>query len=313
MDIVVNIPQENDNKNQTNQLLVEQFKHFNIEIYGTYEEPLFKAKDIGNLLEIKNINSTLRDFKDNEKGMHSMHTPGGIQDRVMLTEKGLYKVLMRSRKKIAEQFQDWVFNIIKQIRLNTNNVLQNRIKELEFYKEKSYEPLEFLDLVYCNSTDIEGIYKVGKTTHTLKKRKSQTEVVLDIKNMYCVKTIDCDVLEKLVHLSLFYYRVSKREHFKCTLEHIKFVIDKCAKFVNTVACIRQSITPEEFVEKLGTEIISDKIIDKIVEKEKIVEKVVKKIVYKNKYINNYQNSELDFDLDELLSIDEPKILIQELN
>ena len=53
MDIVANIPIENDNLNQT-QLLVQQFKHFNIEIYGTYEDPLFKAKDIGDLLEIRN-------------------------------------------------------------------------------------------------------------------------------------------------------------------------------------------------------------------------------------------------------------------
>lgn len=36
MDIVTNIPKENDNQIQTNQLLIEQFKHFNIEIYGTY-------------------------------------------------------------------------------------------------------------------------------------------------------------------------------------------------------------------------------------------------------------------------------------
>jgi hypothetical protein len=35
MDIVLNIHKENNNENETNQLLIEQFKHFNIEIYGT--------------------------------------------------------------------------------------------------------------------------------------------------------------------------------------------------------------------------------------------------------------------------------------
>ena len=66
------------------------------------------------------------------------------------------------------------------------------------------------------------------------------------------------------------------------------------------------LSEKEFTEKLGTSINKDNIIDKIVEKEQIV----RKVVYKTKY-NDTDLS--DFDLDELLSIDEPKILIQELN
>lgn len=48
------------------QLLIKQFQHFNIEIYGTYEDPLFKANDIANLLGIKDIRTTLRDFDKDE-------------------------------------------------------------------------------------------------------------------------------------------------------------------------------------------------------------------------------------------------------
>lgn len=66
------------------QLLVKQFQHFNIEIYGTYEEPLFKAKDIGDLLGIKNILSTVKDFDEDEKGMRYYLTPGGKQQMVIL-------------------------------------------------------------------------------------------------------------------------------------------------------------------------------------------------------------------------------------
>lgn len=211
---------------------------------------------------------------------------------------------MVSRKPIAEEFQKWVFKTIQKIRLNSDKLLQNRIKELEFYKEPSYKELPLEETVYCNTTDLEGIYKVGETGSTSKKRRggSQTPCVIDIKTLYEVKTINSKVLEDVVHLALHRYRVSKREHFECNLEHIKFVMDKCAKFVNTIACVRKSITPKEFTEKLGTKIVSDKIVEK--------EQIVKKVVYKTKYI---QNDLSDFDLDELLSIDEPKILIQELN
>jgi len=284
---VLSINDENNNEIQT-QLLVKQFKHFNIEIYGTFDKPLFKAKDIGNLLGIKNVKDTIKNYNNKQKSGVVLNDPHGRpQETNMLTEQGLYKMLMKSRKPIAEDFQDWVCEIIQNIRLNSNKQLENKIKDLEFHKEPSYKELPLEETVYCNTTDIEGIYKVGETGSTSKKRRStsQTPCVIDIKTLYEVKTINSKILEDVVHLSLHRYRVSKREHFETSLEHIKFVMDKCAKFVNTIACVRKSITPEEFTEKLGTEIIS----------YKIVEKVVKKIVYKNKY----ENSELsDFDLDD---------------
>ena len=52
---------------------------------------------------------------------------------------------------------DWVFNIIKQIRLNSNKQLENKIKELEFHKIPSYEELLLEETVYCHSTDIENV------------------------------------------------------------------------------------------------------------------------------------------------------------
>lgn len=302
MDIVANIPKENDNQNET-QLLVEQFKHFNIEIYGTFEEPLFKANDIGNLLDIKRIRDTVSKLDGECKTLKVAGTTGGLQDQWFLTEDGLYELIFISRKPIAKEFKKWVRKLIKQIRLNSNKQLENKIKELEFHKIPSYEELLLDETVYCHSTDIENVFKIGKSANSnSKKRKSgsQTPCVKDIKILYEVKTSDCDVLEKLVHHALDYHRLGKREHFRCSLEHIKFVFDKCNKFVNTIGGIRQTITEKEFTEKLGTKIVSDK----------VVEKIVKKVVYKTKY-NTEDLS--DIDLDELLSIDEPKILIEELN
>ena len=55
---------------------------------------------------------------------------------------------MISRKPIAKDFQKWVFYIIKEIRLNSNKQLENKITELEYYKEPSYEELLLEDFVY---------------------------------------------------------------------------------------------------------------------------------------------------------------------
>ena len=79
--------------------------HTEIIIKGTFEEPLFRASDIGAVLEISNIRSSIRDFDETEKDeVHTIDAIGRNHIVSFLTEKGLYKVLFRSRKPIAERF-----------------------------------------------------------------------------------------------------------------------------------------------------------------------------------------------------------------
>jgi prophage antirepressor-like protein len=107
--------------------------HTEIIIKGSQEDPLFRASDIGIVLDISTIRSVIRDFDKTEKVVHSMHTLGGLQDVTFLTEKGLYKVLFKSRKPIAEKFQNWVCEVIKELRLKGTYDLQ---KQLEQAKEE---------------------------------------------------------------------------------------------------------------------------------------------------------------------------------
>ena len=46
-------------KKDETRLLVKQFNGLDIQIYGTYEYPLFKAKDVGDLLGIEKIRKTI--------------------------------------------------------------------------------------------------------------------------------------------------------------------------------------------------------------------------------------------------------------
>ena len=71
-----------------------------------------------------------------------MDTSTGPKQVTFLTEKGLYKVLFKSRKPIAEKFQNWVCEIIKEIRLKGVYDLQKQLEQkneeiLEI--EKSYD------------------------------------------------------------------------------------------------------------------------------------------------------------------------------
>jgi len=120
--------------------------HTEIIIKGTIEEPLFRANDIATILEISNIRTTITDFDETEKVLTNSDTLGGNQQVSFLTEKGLYKVLFRSRKPIAEKFQNWVCEVIKEIRLKGQYKLNEEIKELQtnLQNQKSeFEQLEY--------------------------------------------------------------------------------------------------------------------------------------------------------------------------
>lgn len=72
-------------------------------------EPMFCGKDVCHILEIKNTSQAFKTLKEGQKGIYLTYTLGGDQDLIYVSESGLYKLIMRSRKKEAVAFQDWIF------------------------------------------------------------------------------------------------------------------------------------------------------------------------------------------------------------
>jgi len=108
--------------------------HTEIIIKGTLDDPLFRASDIGVVLDISNIRTSIVDFDESEKrAVHTTDGTGRLQDITFLTEKGLYKVLFRSRKPIAQKFQNWVCDVIKEIRVTG---IYNMQKEIDKKQEE---------------------------------------------------------------------------------------------------------------------------------------------------------------------------------
>lgn len=149
-------------------LLVKQFKEHNIIMYGTHDKPLFKAKDIGDLLGIKDIKSNIRDFTDKQKGVHTMHTLGGPQEMAMLTEQGVYKLVMRSRKPFAEEFQDWICGVLEEIRktgeYRLNKQIEYKTKNDMFIEQYQNKPVFYIGMV--ESDEEQQIVKYGYTQDT---------------------------------------------------------------------------------------------------------------------------------------------------
>ncbi|MEB2281080.1 phage antirepressor KilAC domain-containing protein [Lysinibacillus xylanilyticus] len=89
-----------------------------LKVYGTSENPLFLAKDVADWIEHSNARMMLKSVDEEEKVVNNVYTLGGTQETWLLTEDGLYEVLMQSRKPIAKQFKKQVKSILKEIRLN---------------------------------------------------------------------------------------------------------------------------------------------------------------------------------------------------
>ena len=99
-----------------NNIKVEQWLNNEIRFVEVGGEWNAVAKDVTDALGIGLASNVLRHMKDKYKGMSEVHTPGGVQKLITLTEKGMYRLIMRSNKPEAEDFQDWVFDVIKSLR-----------------------------------------------------------------------------------------------------------------------------------------------------------------------------------------------------
>ncbi|WP_013334705.1 BRO-N domain-containing protein [Gloeothece verrucosa] len=71
-------------------------------------EPWFVAKDVCNVLEHSDVSMACQRLKSYEKGTSIVCTPGGNQEMAIISESGLYRLVLTSRKPQAEPFQDWV-------------------------------------------------------------------------------------------------------------------------------------------------------------------------------------------------------------
>jgi len=69
-------------------------------------EPWFVAADV--LSTISLDRKALERLDDDEKGVNSIHTPGGIQEMTTVNEPGLYALVFGSRKAEAKRFKRWV-------------------------------------------------------------------------------------------------------------------------------------------------------------------------------------------------------------
>ncbi|PGC72647.1 BRO family protein [Bacillus wiedmannii] len=122
---------------------MNQLQVFNNEEFGQVrtvvqgEEVLFVAKDVCEVLEIKQSSVALKKLDADEKAVINIHTPGGSQDTWGINESGLYSLIMTSRKPQAKAFKKWVTSeVLPSIRKHgaymTDQVLEQAVTNPDF-------------------------------------------------------------------------------------------------------------------------------------------------------------------------------------
>lgn len=112
---------------------IYNFENENIRVVGTPENPFFVVKDICNILELSNVTNTMRNIPDKWKSSEIIKSTSGEQLSITVNESGLYKLIMRSNKPIAQKFQEWVCGEV------LPSIRKKGQYKLEEYKQKIEE------------------------------------------------------------------------------------------------------------------------------------------------------------------------------
>lgn len=167
------------------------FKGNKIEIIEYNNQVLFNPYDVANILDIKNIRDSLKNF--NTKQLIKLtNSDVGFSDirklnnrgEIFLTESGLYKLIFKSNKPKAEEFANWVTDeVLPTIRkqgtysiINQNTQQDNIIKMLVQSQNNMLTMIQTLNSKIDNIQSVEKIQKpIEKHPTTQKTRLTENE------------------------------------------------------------------------------------------------------------------------------------------
>lgn len=94
----------------TNQITRFDFRGATVRVLADEQgEPWFVSKDVCDVLELTNVGEALRALDDDEK--NTIRISDGIAGnpyKTTISESGFYRLVLRSRKPVAKEFQRWV-------------------------------------------------------------------------------------------------------------------------------------------------------------------------------------------------------------
>lgn len=100
-------------------------------ILNEQNEPLFVAKEVTDILEIKNTTQAVNQLDEDEKLTYVLNRAGQNREVNIITESGLYSLILRSNKPEAKAFKKWITSeVLPSIRKHGAYMTSQKIEEV---------------------------------------------------------------------------------------------------------------------------------------------------------------------------------------
>ena len=132
-------------------------------------EPWFVGKDVCDALGYKNSRQGIStNVDDEDKGVHSVDTPSGIQKMTIVNESGLYSLIFGSKLQKAKEFKRWVTSVVLPTIRKTGSYNPNLdyIQAAQIVANSNGKSLPYvLDFLHKAGFEIAEIEKQPTITH----------------------------------------------------------------------------------------------------------------------------------------------------
>lgn len=121
------------------QILAADFPEFSkITIYGTQEDPLFPVRQVQKFLGSDQIRLDRGGYKQDRDyvKLKCRGKDGKSYEQNLLTERGFQRVALRSDTEIGEKLMDFVYIVLKELRLHGHVTLENAMAKTREYQEQ---------------------------------------------------------------------------------------------------------------------------------------------------------------------------------
>jgi prophage antirepressor-like protein len=256
----------------------------------------FKASDIGKVLNIVNIRTSIMNYDEDEKVVRTTYSSkSGNPDTIYLTSQGVYRLLYNSKKENAKKFRKWAGNILDDIIFNESKELKHQLeKQKELLAQKTLENIKDKETILLKSYDkksvvylilINGIlYKFGYSNDIKERFKThKKEIGENITLIYCIESKNNILLEQNLkdYLQNTNYRKTQSFNDKNQTELIE---------INDITIIQNKLERLNKIIHENKETLEYKMKILELENENIKLKI-KQLVFLQEYTNEEKNKE----------------------
>ena len=122
------------------------FNDEKVRVFGTWENPLFIAKEVCQVLGLKNTAKAIKHIPSDYVCKKKVDMGSGLREVLVLNEPGMYELAARSNKPIAVDFRRWVWKVVVALRTaGTYKMGSTYMEALEHREAQFHDAIKLKD------------------------------------------------------------------------------------------------------------------------------------------------------------------------